>query len=324
MSALAGRTGFSRFAALAQGKQLVQQHSILPDTDSPGVAVTSLFNYQSYFDSTLLQKALLLQSTNEPIVDSTKLRAEIGGYSFGLHPSSQTPIAIQPRVGGSAAAPQAVILHPGQIYRPHGRTHGNASGNFSGFDWGLPFGWLGGGVATLYVFPSSDADVAWPGNAEVIYHRQRMVIVNAATLPTDAPKNWPLRFPWTRAARGASSIPQSGAAIISIAEPTRNMMVLRSASLAAPADMRMVIQESNDFGLDSTGAVIAAEALFDTVTWGSYAAAGGAGNLSTQYPVVQYDGPLVRLAADDGGVTLQDMTGTLVGLFVDVTRYGRI
>lgn len=317
-------TSLANFAAQARGKSSVVQHTILPDTDSPGVALTEKFAYQSYFDDALLSTALLVQSQNEPIVGSTLKRANVGGYAFGLHPSSQAPVAVQPIVGGQSSSPQTIILKPGQIYRPHGRP-GGRPGHFSGFNWGLPFGWLGGGVCTLYVFPSPDADVQWPGDAEVLFHRQRFLVVNAAGLPADAPKNWPLRFPWTQAVRGASSISQKGAAIISISNPTRIELSLRVASLAVANDVRFVIHESNDFDTDSAGAVISGLARFREYTFGSYAAAGGAGNLSTQYPVDEIlGGPLNRLAADDGGVVIQDITGGFVEAYVDVCRYGRI
>jgi hypothetical protein len=61
-------------------------------------------------------------------------------------------------------------------------------------------------------------------------------------------------------------------------------------------------------------------------TWGTYAATGGAGNLSVSFPVLNAPPELVRLAADDGGVQLVDMSpgGTITGEFVDVVRYGRI
>lgn len=316
---------FANFKNMALGQLGVPQvHDILPDTNTPGVAITQLFKYQSYFDSTLLQNAILTQALNEPIVNSTLQKANVGGYSFGLHPSSQCPVAILPTVGGQSASPQAVILRPGQIYRPYGRP-GVAAGNFSGFSWGLPFGWLGGGVATLYVFPSSDADVAWPGDAEVIYQRQRMQIVAPASLPANAPKNWPLRFPWTQAARGAVPISQSGAAIISISNPTRVLMSLRLATLASAATMRAVFQETNDFDLDSLGAVITNPCRFLEYTWGTYAANGGAGNLAVNYPVVELSGEWARLAADDGGVQLVDVSAsTLTSAYVDVVRYGRI
>jgi len=316
-------TSLASFSAQARGQSSVVQHTILPDTDSPGVALTELFAYQSYFDDALLSTALLTQSQNEPIIGSTRKRSSVSGYMLGLHPSSQAPVAVQPRVGGQGASPQAVILKPGQVYRPHGKS-GNQSGHFSGFDWGLPFGWLGGGICTLYVFPAPDADVSWPGDPELLFHRQRMQIVNAAGLPADAPKNWPLRFPWTQAVRGASSISQAGAGIISV-NPTRIELSLRAASLAAANEVRFVIHESNDFDLDSAGAVIAGLARFREYVFGSYAAAGGAGNLSTQYPVDEIlGGPLNRIAADDGGVVIQDITGGITESYVDVVRYGKI
>lgn len=315
---------FAAFSHLARGGQSeVVKHGILPDTKSPGVSVTALFPFQSYFDDTLLQKAIAIQSANEPIVALTLKKEEIGGYAVGLHPSSQTPIAFQPMVGNSAAGSQAVILRPGQIYRPHGKPDGRP-GNFSAFSWGLPFGWLGGGVATLYVFPSADADVAWPGDAEVIFQRQRMKILAPADLPTAANKNWPMRFPWTLASRGSTSISQAGQAAISISQPTRVLMSLRLTSMATADTMRILFHETNDMDLDSAGAVIAAQARFVDYVWGTYSAAGGA-NLNTQYPVVEFTGPVARLAADLGGVQLIDMSaGTLTNAFVDVVRYGKI
>ncbi len=338
MVSRSGAVSLAHFAAAARGmgKASVVEHPILPDTDSPGVSMTQLFPLQSYLDDTLLEKALLIQTPNEPIVRSTLQKANVGGYAFGLHPSSQTPVAVRPIVGGQTASPQAVILRPGQIYRPHGRP-GNKPGHFSGFEWGLPFGWLGGGVATLYVFPSPDADVAWPGDAEVMFHRFRARIVAPASLVTLAAalNNWPLRFPWTQAVRGAASIGQEGAAIVSISNPTRVMMSLRLNAMAATGDMRMILQGSDD--LDTGTFALPADPTvgcrFDTYTWGTYAANGGAGNLATNYPVIEYTGPLARLGADGitaaglalGGMVLVDMSaGTLTDAYVDIARYGRI
>jgi len=320
-------TTLANFSRLARGESVAVQHNILPDTKSPGVAVSALFVHQSYFDSTLLEKALLIQSVNEPIVGSTLKNEQLGGYALALHPSSQTPVAVQPLVGGQAASPQAVILRPGQIFRPNGRPDGLA-GNFSGFRWGLPFGWLGGGLATLYVLPSADAEVHWPGaSPEIIFHRQRMQILAPASVAAAASKNWPLRFPWTQAVRGSTSISQAGAAIVGIAEPTRVIMSLRLTSLATASDMRIVFQETNDFDLDSTGAVIAAQARFIDQTWGTYAASGITGNLNTAYPLMEIlGGPVSRLAADDGGVALVDISagGLITNAYVDVTRYGKL
>lgn len=324
-------TALARFSAAAQGKTNIEQHTILPDTDSPGVSVTALYKYQSYFDSTLLEKAILIQSANEPIVGTTMEEIKIGGYALALHPSSQTPVAVLPLVGGSAAAAAPIILRPGQVYRPHGRAHNGAPGNFSTFKMGLPFGWLGGGTATVYVLPASDANVDWQGEApEIIYHRQRMVILAPSGLAAQvaAPYNWPLRFPWGRAVRGAGSISQAGKAIVAVARPTRVLMSLRVNSLLAPATMRLAFQATNDLDLDSVGAPILTSPRFTEYTWGQFSANGGTGDLGTNYPVAEMDGELVRLAADDGGMQLIDMSGVvpaagdLAGLFVDVVRYG--
>ncbi len=222
----------------------------------------------------------------------------------------------------SGAASQAIWLRPGQIYRPHGRQ-GNAQGNFSSFRFGLPFGWLGGGLATLYVLPSSDAKVDWTGESpEVLFHRQRMLIADPAALPADAPKNWPLRFPWTQAVRDAAAISQAGAAILGIGRPTRAMLSLRLGALVNASTMRILYQSTNDLDLDAAGLPIATPVRFTDYVWGTYAANGGAGNLGTNYPVVELNGEFSRLAADDGGVQLVGLTADIIGAYVDVARYG--
>jgi hypothetical protein len=321
-------TAFANFRAMAKGmgQPVVQKHTLLPDSGSPGVSVTTVFGFQSYYDNAGLQNALQQQSQNELIVNNSVSPAQqinIPGYTFGLHPSSQTPVAVQPLVAGQTTSPQPIVLRPGQIYRPHGRPWG-VSGNFSGLNWGLPFGWLGGGLATLYVFPSPDADVAWPGDAEVLFHRQRMLIADPAAPPANAPKNWPLRFPWTQAVR-VGTISQKGLPTIAISRPTKILMSLRLNTLAAPATVRFDIQSSNDFDLDINNAVIATPVRFIDYTWGSYAPSGAAGNFANEFPVVEAPTELVRLAADDGGVQLFDTSGgSLVGAYIDIARYGMI
>src|SRR5260221_7507391 len=158
------------YNAVARSEASPQTRSILPETSAPVQQISRLFLYQSYFDSTLLQNAILEQTRNSPIVESTVQENQIPGYAIGLHPSSQTPVAIQFKLGAQPSSSQAIVLKPGQVVRPHGLPRGMNSGAFSGFRWGLPFGWLGGGVATLLVFSTPDADVSWPGTPEVIFH----------------------------------------------------------------------------------------------------------------------------------------------------------
>lgn len=314
------------FEQAARGERSPEVRPLIADSNSPVQQISKVFRFQSYFDSTLLERAILAQKRNEPIVQSTFEEVQIPGYAIGLAPWSQTVVAMQFKVGGQATSSQPVILKPGQVVRPHGLPRGMTSGSFSGFAWGIPFGWLGGGLATIFVFQTPDADVNWPGDSEVIFHRTRMIVKAPASAPTNAPKNWPLRFPWTQASQGTNSVPQQGQPAAAIAQPTQVLMRLRLTTLAAPATMRIIVHESNDFDLDSAGAVIATPSGFIDFTWPSFAAAGiGAGNLITHYPMFELPTPLARLAADDGGLALVDLSGgSLADAYVDFVRYGRL
>lgn len=298
------------------------------EPDGSTIRISRIFLFQSYFDDTFLHNALLLQPPNQPIVNPVEV--QVGGYAIGLHPSSQTPIAVQFKSGNGASAP--LILKPGQVERPHGKMFAERSGAFLGFTWGLPFGWLGGGLATIHVFQTPDADVAWPGEGEVIFHRQRMRIAAVAAVPAAAPLNWPTRFPWSNAsyiAAGlAAATPQGGQAAIAVV-PTRTYFRLRLNALAAASRMRVVWQGSNDFDLNAAGAVVLTQVTYVDVTWPLIVAIGApAGNLTTnQFPITQIEGGWpVRSSCDDGGVALIDASGTaaLAGAYVDVIRYGRL
>lgn len=310
--------------------------SLLPEVQAPCSIVPKLFLFQSYFDSTLLGKAILEQNPNEAIVKSTLGQSQASGYALGLHPSSQTPVAVQFMQGGMPGS-GTYILKPGQIIRPFGKPNSSKATQFAGFLYGLPMGWLGGGLAQLVVFHTPDANVDWNASAEVIFHRTRIAVkqpsdLTAAGSFNNAPKNWPMRFPWPQALRGSSSILQKSNPVVGIVEPTKVAMVLRQSSppLAATGTMRMLFQSTNDFGLDSSGAVITTEPAFVDITWAGWANVGTSGNLSTQAPVKIFTGtdPVVRLAADDGGVLFVDMLtggGTpFSGSFVDVVRYGKL
>lgn len=301
----------SRFAAVALGAPDTQRQSLLADIPGPAQQLSQLFDYQSYFDSTLLERALLEQRPNEQIVASTRREEQIPGYALALHPSSQTPVAVSFRVGGMPSSSGAIVLTPGQVVRPLGLPPGARNGNFSGFSWGLPYGWLGGGLATLVVLLSPDADVSWRGNPEVLFHRQRMVIANPGAFVLPPPFNWPMRFPWTQAVAGASSQTQRSQPVVAV-EPTRVLLRLRT-NLAAPADMRVLAIGSDDFD----GADLAQTPAAIDMTWGDWTGPG--------YQVQELPMRMGRLGADDGSVALLDMSGgDLEGVFVDVVRYGRL
>ena len=305
------------------------------DVKSPAVQISKVFNFQSYFDSTLLERAILVQRQNEPIVASTVVEPQLKGHMVGLHPSSQAPVALDFRAGERSQASQTYLLKPGEILRPLGDDP------FEGFRFGLPFGWLGGGLVHLLIFQTPDADVLWHGNAELIFHRARYKINQPAELDAaivnDAPFNWPLRFPWPHAFRAVT--PQKGEAIVSIADPTRAIFVRRGFdSLANPADMRVIFQATNDFGLAPNPIQVApfppdvpilTDNPYRDMTWGTFTSVVVSGNLAKQNILQEMPPDFVRLAADDGGIVMVDISnggqgGDLQDGFVDVVRYGRL
>lgn len=312
----------------------------LSDVLSPAMQVTRIFPFQSYFDSVLQESALLIQDATNPLVvpadEPNRGEIQIGGYAVGLHPSSQTPVAIEFKVGGSpvlgqASSGSAIVMKPGQVIRPYGSPEGRGvSGAFSGFRVGLPFGWLGGGMATLVVFSTPVANVLWHDDTEVIFHRQRVPIrqpaeLNAAGL-NNAPYNWPLRFPWPHARRGASGIPQVGQGVLAVT-PTRTAFALRGVnSLATDSTFRLIFQGTNDLGLDSAGDPILTDPVSEDWAFRAFTSLGVSGNLSTQDPTLILSGLSARLAADDGGMVIVDASGAgaFTGGFMDVVRYGRL
>ena len=301
-----------------------------PEVFSPCVQVSKKFEYQSYFDNTLLEQAILPQPPNQAIVPSTKAEVQLSGYSLGLHPSSQTPVAVEFLISGRSAGSSTLILKPGQILTPTGLPPGaTGAGAFSGFRWGLPFGWLGGGVATLVVFQTPESHADWPGNMEVIFHRVRVPVYPVAEIlsadKTNARRNWPLRFPWTQAI-GNTALTQAGSGVISL-EPTRTLMVLRGlTTLATAANVRLILQATNDVGLDSAGAAVNTNPIFEDITWNSWSRLGTSGNIFTVNPAQMYTGIIARVSADDGGLACVDASGaaSFPSTFIDFVRYGRL
>ncbi len=321
---------FANYGKLATTPKVVEQVQT-EDVLSPAIQISKLYTFQSFYDSTQLQNAILSAPPNVPIIKGTEDESQARGYAVGLHPSSQTPIALRFKSGDRQGASTTYMLKPGQVLRPTGRP-GARSTAFDGFLYGLPFGWLGGGLATIYIFSTPDADVLWHGNPEILFHRMRVPIKQPGDLTAgggfnNAPLNWPLRFPWSQALQGTAQVIQKGQAILAITEPTKTILTLRGASsLAVAAKMRIIYQATNDFGLDSTGAVILTNPIHEDVIWGTWSSLGTSGNLATQNEFMVLTGGLTRLAADDGGVVFLDASGaaTLNLLFVDVARYGRL
>ncbi len=302
---------------------------ITGEQNAPALETTEIFPYQSYFDDALLEKAIFPQPANAGIVPTTLKQLDLSGYAVGLHPSSETPVAIRFKTGAQQGASPVFRLKPGQVLRPHGRPHGKeSSGQFSGLEWGLPQGWLGGGAATLVLFRTADATVHWNDHNEVAFYRTRLPVFAPAAVPTDvtAAKNWPGRFPWAFAQFGTTGLNQRGRAALSL-QPTRTLIRLREVALLAPASMRVLF-----FGADvlaQGGPPLATTTLTDVgfidVTWGGpYSAGAGVGLALTAMPLQMLTGEFERLSCNLGGIALMALDAEIEGSFVDVVRYGRL
>ena len=286
--------------------------SLVPDSSGPVVQLQKVFPYQSYFSSTLLEKAILPQFTNEPIVRASRDdQIGVSGFAAQLHPSSETPVAVQFITGSQQGESATVILKPGQYIRP-------SNGSFSGLRWGLPFGWLGGGVATLLVFRAPVAE----GNAvpldEIVFHRGRYAIIADANPFVAANANWPTRFPWPNAVQGAGATSQAGSPAFQV-KPSRITMSLVLNTLVAPAKMRMAFTGTSFDLANVDGTTVTAQNRYIDVQWPAKE------GTSLAYPIIDLDnGPIIAMGGDGAKMTLLDLDGALTGQFVDIIRWGRM
>lgn len=287
------------------------------DVDAPAIELSRKYPYQSYFDDALGPAAIARQSPNSQIV--LPKREEISGYAVALHPSSQTPVAVTFRGGQQQGSSATFRLKPGEMLRPFGTPDG-IPGKFSGFEWGLPFGWLGGGNATLLVFRTADASVDWVDRSEVIFHRTRIPIIAQGAVPAAPAFNWPSRFPWPKAQQGADLLTQAGTPVLSV-NPTRIAMTLRMGALAASKTMRMYLVGGDEWAENAAGVVGLTEAIGYDVVWGTWTSLASA-NFATQFQTQFLPAEAYRFSANEGGVVLVDATGGLAGQYVDVVRYG--
>lgn len=320
LRAVKSRDAFGAYGAAAKG---APAHDL--GVYSPCIQLATTFAYQSYLSSSLYQLAINLQRPNEPIVAGTLLSEDIVGYGIGLHPSSETPVAIQFKgaTTSGTGASATIVLKPGEIVRP-------ADGAFSGFSWGMPYGWLGGGEANLIIFVTPEAWVDWSNDLrEVIFHRVRLPILAPASVPTVANSrlNWPIRFPWTNAFGGSTNVPQQGKPVVTV-NPSKILLIVRKSSTTTnPPTIRFLINAVDDFAIGSDGTTL--DTTFNTyqdVVVPTQAAPAGLTNQLTNYPVIEINsGPLMR-GGDFCRVTLVDMDDgdDIAGVEVDIHRYGRL
>lgn len=267
-----------------------------------------IFPIQSYLSNADGAQGLLTQARGNNIVAADR-QVDVKGSFIGLSPNSQTPVAFRPLHVDKRVAGQIITLIPGQVMRL----------DINGFEWGIPFGWLGGGLATLIVADNDQPFINWPQQkTEVLIHRTRLQVaadgspVFVAALPN--------RFPWPSAQK-ATNQAQAGQPIIAI-EPTRVSFRLRVNNLAAPSDMRVLMKASDDLDIGTDGLTPGtADLTYVDVTFPQAVA----GVVSVGFPVIEIVGVPARLGGDLATVALVDISGgALAGAFVDILRYGKI
>lgn len=274
-----------------------------------------IFPLQSFFSSTNFAQALVVQTRGSGIVlGDTK--PDVKGEFIGLAPNSQTPIAFRPLSVDGKVGGQTIVLTPGQVMRMR----------INGFEWGLPFGWLGGGLATLVVSNNEQAYINWPQQkVEVLLQRFRAQIqADGSPATRTFITTQPNRFPWPSAQRADVAVTSQAGQPTLAPEPTRISLRLRVNNLAAPADMRILTQANDDLDIGSDGLTPGTtDFTYVDVTF----PAAPAGIAAVGFPVVEIVGVPARIGGDIAAVALVDLTGaaaTLTNQFVDILRYGRV
>lgn len=268
------------------------------------------FAYQSYLDSTLLEKAILSQRLNQGIVSSTKSESQTEGHVIGLAAESDTPVAF--RIFGSERDSGIALLRPGQVLH---------TGKFTGFEYGLPFGWLGGGRGVIYVGNHEEALLNMgTSRPEMVFHRLRQKIAASANPLPALTRNWPLNFPWTHTLAGAGPTDQSGNPLFRV-EPSRTLVRLRSA-IIVPKTVGLIFRGSREFDEKSDGTYT----LTDTTSVQTFLQFSASTDPQVAlYPMASMSEDFIRLACDEGGLTLVDLgDGALTNVEVDIVRFGRI
>jgi len=312
--------GFSSPGAMPEGLQA-------PVGEAP-LLRSNVFAFQSEIDPIYLEYGIHEQKAGQPIV--LPQQGQDSGYGLALAPWSETPIAVRFRSSGQSVGSSVFILRPGDVVFP------SRSRPFSGFEWGLPFGWLGGGLASIAILPSPETDIGWGGvRRELLFQRFQTSILAAASLVNDAAMtgalkyNWPLRFPFVQQRRedATATYDQSGTPTLAV-EPTRTQLILHATNgaLANPATMRALIVRPKETTPAATYALY--ETIAQDITWEQWAQVGSPSNYLQLQQVEFSSGPLVSLGGDNTGVSglilVGDSGALLAGLKVDVLRYGKL
>ncbi|MBP6479888.1 MAG: hypothetical protein KA310_03480 [Pseudomonadales bacterium] len=280
----------------------------------PPVIVPHVYPLQSIFDASgegftpLPGQGLLEQPvSSDGIVKSTRGTFDSSGFAVGNAPWSESPLAVVFATPSSGP----IILRPGEVMTPF------AHGWEGGFAYGLPFGWLGGGLVAMHVFRSPGTLPKWEASTrEILFHRFRTVVrASSLTAPATGVYNLPTRFPWDFAYRtsGTKALQQNGDPLVSV-QPTRMVLQLgENVALPAPPYASRLVFWNTD-GFTAAG--------FWEFSWPANNATPG---YTSQNPIVEVPDFIARLAANAGGMTVECAAGDLVeGVDVDVLRYGKL
>lgn len=191
------------------GASVQSINKVNEDQNAPAIEIPFDFPIQSIFNVAVAQYGILPQPKNAQIVQSTLEPKTIPCYAVAAPPDNECPVAIQFYANGARGKSGVLRLTPGQIVRPHGLQGDGSSGSAGGFDFGLPFGWLGGGRGRLIIFKTADSYlryIAQAGGSELLFHQIALPIVAADGA---VPPNWPRAFPWPHA---ESQVDASGTA----------------------------------------------------------------------------------------------------------------
>jgi len=314
-------TSFKEFsdAALGRTSKQPETNPLIPEQPNSAQTIPYVFDFQSYFDTSLQETAIEDQPLNQLIVPSTERKIQTSGYGLALAPWSEAPVAVQFLIGAQPSSSTVFILKPGEVLRPFGKPNNNAS-SFSGFRYGLPFGWLGGGLTHLFVLATADSKVEWPENRkELLFHRQRLVIRATDSSTVTYRNNWPLAFPWINAQRGVTggTVPQGSQPSFQML-PTRVVGRLNVTSLAGPATVYAIFASNEAFDASP----VAVNLTFQPFTAITITDLDGAA-YTTPRPVFEFPVSALKLGGPNASLALfADPDSDLVGQSIDVVRYG--
>ncbi len=210
-------------------------------------------------------------------------------------------------------------------------AYSKASGAFGGFTYGLPFGWLGGGVGRILVFKTPDSSTFIPtsGPRELLIHRITLAVNTLQTLP-----NWPARFPWknaqsqifvnssTGALSKASAARAQGNNPAIVTRPSRTVLTLQTADLpVSPNSGSVLIRISAAPPAGGNNIAAAAIVATDFVEFPQMPGASG-----TMSAVQNSDQGLINaMFGDDAILSLMDNgDASLDNIQVNISRYALV